>query len=636
MLWQHRLVLTVSGVLAVSCGRTTTPGASVTFNRDIAPIVYANCAPCHRPGEAAPFSLLTYADAVKRAGKIADVTRDRRMPPWLPERGEFPIVGARRLSEPQIALIAQWVKAGTPEGDAAERPAAPVWPDGWQLGRPDVVVTPERAYTPGPTSEDIYRHLVLRAPLNAGAFVRAVEFKTNGAPIHHAVIRVDNTHESRRRDGQDGQPGFDGMMWDNAQDPEGHFVGWAPGRGPIVSPDRMPWRLEAGADLVVELHLVPSRKPLVIAPTIALFLTDTPPARTPLTVKMGSRAIDIPPGESRYVVTDTYELPVAIELLSVYPHAHYLGKDMQVTAALPDGTTSSLLHIRHWSFHWQQDYRYVTPIALPRGTRLTMRYTYDNSSDNEHNPRDPPVRVRVGPKSTDEMAELGLQVLTASLADAATLVQSFAERDAQANVALGEQRVRETPGSAEHRAFLGGAYVDVGRFADAIPHLRAAIQLDARRAGAHADLGTALMAEGRLPDALLHLQRAAALAPKDETMHFNLGNGFKAAGRPADAAAAYSRALSINPDFADARVNLGVLLFSSGRTREALPHFERAVQLRPNSAVIHTNYSSALAASGRFAEALRHTRRALELNPTYGPALENLTRLRGRIPDRWD
>ena len=620
------LIVAAAGTLSAGCAGNR-GGTPVTFNHDIAPILFANCATCHRPGQAAPFSLLTYADASRRAAKIAEATGERHMPPWLPERGEFPILGERRLTPEQIDLIARWVKDGVPEGAAGDLPAAPVWPDGWQLGRPDVVVSLERPFTTGPTSEDVYRNVVLRAPLATGSYVRAVEFKTNGAPIHHAVIRVDNTNESRRRDGDDGRPGFDGMMWDNAQDPEGHFVGWAPGRGPIESPEGMPWRLEAGADLVVELHLVPTRKPLSIAPTIGLFLTDRPPTRTPVTLKLGSKSIDIPPGQSDYVVTDTYELPVGIELLSVYPHAHYLGKDMQVTAALPDGTSKSLLHIRHWSFHWQQDYRYATPIALPRGTRLTMRYTYDNSRDNEHNPSDPPVRVRVGPKSTDEMAELGLQVLTASIADAATLVQSFAERDAQANVAMGEQRVRERPDSAEYRAFLGGAYLEIGRFADAIPHLEAAIRLDDRHARAHADLGTALMAQERLQEALAHLQRAASLAPKDESMQFNLGNGLKASGRPAEAAAAYARALSLNPDFADARVNLGVLLFSAGRAREALAHLERAAQLRPNSAVIHTNYASVLAASGRYAEALRHTRRALELNPAYGPALENLSRL---------
>ena len=611
---------------AWACGRTS-PQRDVTFNRDVAPILFANCASCHRPGEVAPFSLLTYADAVKRANRIATMTRERHMPPWLPDRGDFPIAGERRLSDDQIDVIARWVKAGTPEGEAADLPKPPSWPDGWQLGRPEVVLSPDRPYELGPTTEDVYRNLVVRAPLAAGAFVRAVEFKTNGAPIHHAVIRVDTTQASRRRDGQDGKPGFDGMMWDNAQDPEGHFVGWAPGRGPIVSPGGMPWRLEAGADLVIELHMVPTAKPLVIAPTIALFLTDRPPVKTPLTLKMGSKLIDIPPGQADYAVTDTYELPVAVELLSVYPHAHYLGKEMTVTATLPDGTAKSLLHIRHWSFHWQQDYRYVTPIALPRGTRVSMKYTYDNSDGNEHNPRHPPVRVTVGPKSTDEMAELGLQVLTASLADAAALVQSFVERDALANVTMGELRVRDAPDNAEYRAFLGAAYLEVGRVPEAIPHLQAAIRLDERSARAHGDLGTALMSQGRLPEALVHLQRAATLAPRDEVMAFNLGNGLGAAQRTAEAEAAYRRALAINPDYPDAHVNLGVLLFRRGRMGEAVPHFERAVQLRPRSAVIHTDFSSVLAASGRYPEALRHVRRALELNPSYAPALENLARL---------
>ena len=618
---------------AAGCGRSSPVQAArdtatpVTFNKDVAPIVFANCAPCHRPGEVAPFSLLSYANAVKRANAMARETRERHMPPWLPEPGAFPILGDRRLRDDQIDVIQRWVKGGAVEGNASDLSKPPVWTEGWQLGRPDAIVTVARPFKMNPTTEDVYRNLVLRTSLDSDVFVRAVEFKTNGAPIHHAVIRVDRTGASRRRDGEDGQPGFDGMAWQNIQDPDGHFIGWAPGRGPILAPDGMPWRLDRGADLIVELHVIPSRKPLVIQPTVGLFLSATPPVRTPLTVKMGSKAIDIPPGQRDYVVTDTYELPVAVDLMSVYPHAHYLGKEMQVTAALPGGGTQTLLHIKQWSFHWQQDYRYVTPIPLPRGTKLTMRYTYDNSDTNEENPHHPPVRVTLGPRSTDEMAELGLQVMPQSIADAARIVQSFVDRDALANIALGEARVRDAPGVAEYQAFLGGAYVEVGRFADAIPPLEAALRLDARSDTAHSDLGTALMAEGRLDEALVHLRRAAALAPRDEGMLFNLGNGLGRLSRFDEAAAAYQRALALNPDFPDAHVNLAALLMSRGRVKEAVEHFARAADLQPNSAVIHSNLGSALAADGRYAEALRHVRRALELNPEYGPALENLDRL---------
>ena len=616
-----------SSLTGAACARRSPARAPVTFNKDIAPILFTNCAPCHRPGEVAPFPLLTYADAVKHAGSIADETRERHMPPWLPERGEFPILGERRLRDDQIDAIQRWVSGGKIEGNPADLPKAPEWSSGWQLGRPDEILTPPQPFTMNPTTEDVYRNLVLRTSLKSGVFVRAVEFKTGGAPIHHAVIRVDRAQASRRRDGEDGRPGFDGMAWDTIQDPDGHFIGWAPGRGPILSPDGMPWRLDRGADLVVELHLIPSRKPLVIQPTVALFFTDTPPVHTPLTVKMGSKLIDIPAGATDHVVTDTYELPVAVDLMSVYPHTHYLGKDMRVTATLPDGTVKSLLHIPQWNFHWQQDYRYATPIPLPRGTRLTMRYTFDNSEANEENPVRPPVRVKLGPRSVDEMAELGLQVLPKSTADAALLAQSFDDRDTLANVTVGEMKVSESPDDAASRLFLGAAYVEVGRFADAIPHLEAAIRLDERSATGHSDLGTALMAQGRAADGLRHLQRAAALAPRDESILFNYGNALNQASRAGEAAAAYERALAINPDFPDAHVNLGTLLFSRGRIKEALPHFERAAALKPNSAVIHSNLGSAFAASGRYVEALREFQRALALNPEYGPALENVQRL---------
>jgi Flp pilus assembly protein TadD len=417
------------------------------------------------------------------------------------------------------------------------------------------------------------------------------------------------------------------MAWQTVQDPDGQFIGWAPGRGAILSPDRMPWRLPAGADLVLELHMLPAKKPAEIQPTIALFLTPDPPVHSPITVTMSPKTIDIPAGKSDYTITDTCELPVAVDLLSVYPHAHYLGKDMLVTAAFPDGSTKRLLHIPQWSFHWQQDYRYVAPVPLPAGTRVTMTYTYDNSDENEDNPHHPPVRVRLGPKSTDEMAQLALQVLPKSLADAAVLVQAFDDRDMRANIELGETRVRENPENAEEQAFLGASYLDAGRTADAVPHLEAAARLDPRLATARADLGTALMAEGQLAGALEHLRRAAALAPNDPTIVYNLGNALAKTSNGRDAAAAYLRALTINPDYADAHENLGNLLFTHGRIADALPHLARAAALRPNSAVILTNYASALAANGRYAEALGPIRRALALSPDYAPALDDLHRL---------
>jgi tetratricopeptide (TPR) repeat protein len=614
-------------LLLAACARTpAAPPPPPTFDKDIAPIVFANCAPCHRPGQVAPFPLLTYADVVKHADNVVRETSKRHMPPWLPDPGDFPIAGERRLRPDQIDLIRRWADGGMKEGSAADLPKRPEWPEGWQLGKPDLVLTPPKPYVMKPGTEDVYRNLILHSALPSTMYVRAVEFSTAGAPIHHAVVRVDRTGASRARDGEDGQPGFDGMAWQNVQDPDGQFIGWAPGRGPIESPHGMPWRLDPGADLVVELHMLPAKKAVTIQPSIALYLTATPPVASPVTVTMSPKTIDIPPGKADYTVTDTYELPVPVDLLSVYPHAHYLGKDMLVTATTSDGSTKTLLHIPQWSFHWQQDYRYVTPVPLAAGTRITMKYTYDNSDANDDNPRHPPVRVRLGPKSTDEMAQLGLQLLPKSRADASRLIQAFDERDMQANIAFGEMRVRDAPDNADDQAFLGASYLDADRYADALPHLEAAVRLNPRLPTAQADLGTALLAQGNRPAALEHLRRAAALAPRDATIAFNLGNALADAS-PAAAAAQYARALQINPDYADAHVNLGNLLFRQGRLADALPHFARGASLRPNSAVILTDYASALAAAGRYREALVQVRAALALNPDYAPALDDLHRL---------
>ena len=622
---------------SIGCGSasSSTPSASslnvpATFTKDIAPILYANCVTCHRAGEVAPFPLFTYADAQKHGKEIGDETLARHMPPWLPEPGEFPVEGDRRLRQDQIDLIQRWVKSGMPEGNVADLPAAPVFPGGWQTGTPDLIVTVAKPYTLKPSPRDVYRNLVIHVPLErvgATKYVRAVEFKTGGAPVHHAVIRVDRTSTSRRRDGADGQPGFEGMRREGAEDPGGHFIGWAPGRGPILSPKDMPWRLDRGADIVIEVHLIPGDAPITVQPTLGLFLTDTPPTKSPMTVRMGTQIIDIPAGKKDYTITDTYTLPVPVDLLSVMPHAHYLGKDMLVTAVFPGGAQKTLVHIKEWEFHWQQNYRYLTPIALPAGTTISLKYTFDNSDDNPENPTHPPVRVQFGPNSTDEMAELGLQFLPQSVADAERIFRDFNERADKSNLELAEKRVHDEPDNPEHLEFVGSMYLAQGRTAEAITLLEKAIRLNEKTADAHNDLGNALMAQNRLTEALPHFRRAALQAPRDERVFYNLGNVLDKLNKPAEAVSAYQRALAINSEFTDAHVNLGTLLFSRGRPRDALPHFQRAVELEPNSPMLLNNMAGALAASGRFPEAIQYARRALAIDPNYQPALDNLRRL---------
>jgi Flp pilus assembly protein TadD len=631
-LMNHRVIaLVLVAAVGGACRRAPEPSKPApTFARDVAPILYAKCAACHHTGELAPFPLLEYQDAARWSESIAIETKARVMPPWLPSPNTPEFLDVRRLTDDEIDVLQRWHRAGAPMGNPADAPKQPAFTTNWQLGAPDAIATLTRPYVLQPGPRDITRNVVMRVSLPATKFVRAVEFRTGGAPIHHAVIRVDRTTSSRQRDGEDGQPGFEGMGSPEVQDPDGHFIGWTPGRGPILSPDGLPWRLERGSDLVVELHLVPSRRAAAIQPTVALYFTDIAPARTPVFVKMGSKAIDIPAGQNDYLVTDTYALRSDVELLSVYPHAHYLGQRMTVTATRPGGSTQDLLTIPQWNFRWQQDYRYATPVRLPRGTSITMRYTYDNSAKNAANPHHPPQPVYFGPRSTDEMASLGLQFLTATPQDGEALVAEFQQRETSDNIAAGQAQVRRNAADAEGQLLLGGSYVDAGRAADALAPLKAAVRLSPKSASAHNYLGGALMSLGRIPDAIEHLRLAAALSPRDERYQTNLGNALNAAGRGAEAAAAFQRALALNADFGAAHANLGLVLFGQRRFAEALPHFQRAADLAPDSATAQSDLGAALAAVGRVAEAIDRLRLALKLQPGYAPALENLARLQGR------
>jgi Flp pilus assembly protein TadD len=622
-------------VFVAGCGRQTaapsTAGtATPTFTKDVAPILFTHCAGCHRPGQGAPFSLLTYHDAKAHADEIAGATQARVMPPWLPDAGGIRFIDERRLSSSQIDTLQRWTQGGAPEGDPRDLPPRPALTDAWQLGQPDLVISPAKPFTLPAGSNDVFRNLVIRTSLDRDRFIRAVEFRPGPAPVHHAVLHLDRTGAARGRDGADGHPGFGGMGAPGTQEPDGHFVGWAPGRGPILSADGMPWRLVRGTDFVLELHLIPGQVAIDVQPTVALFFADARSAATPLMFKMGSTAIDIPAGSTDYAITDRYVLPADVDLLSLYPHAHFLGKDMQVSARLPDGTTRSLLHIRQWSFHWQQDYRLAAPLPLPRGTAIDMRFTYDNSDRNPANPHRPPVRVFAGQRSTDEMGNLLLQLVPRSAADRARLMRDAASRQTIANVGAAEGLVKQHPESAENQIFLGSSYVDVGRVAEGMACLRRALQIDPRSARAHNEMGGALLAAGRSTDAVASFTRATTLAPNDARFHYNLGKAQNAAGAIAEAGTSFEHALARDPDLAEAHDELGVWLFARGRLREALVHLQRAVDLAPDSAIAHSDLGGALAESGDYERALVHIRRALELDPEHAAAKANLARLRRR------
>ncbi|PYR69044.1 MAG: hypothetical protein DMF88_07315, partial [Acidobacteria bacterium] len=476
---------------AAMVGARETP--EVTFTRDVAPLMYEACAQCHREGGPAPFSLITYDQVRRRATQIAQVTRSGFMPPWKaePESGDF--VGQRRLSPGEIQLIQRWVEAGTPEGNPRDLPRRPTWPDGWLLGTPDLIVTLEAPYSLSATGTDVFRIFAIPLPVAVTRFVRGIEFHPgNARVVHHANIRVDPTPASRQLDAADPSPGYDGLMPRSAAYPEGHFLGWTPGQVAPLVPSDLAWRLEPGSDLVVQLHMQPSGAVEEVKPSIGLFFGHDPPRHTPTILRLGSQSIDIPPGEQRYVITDAYTLPVDVDVLAVQPHAHYRAREIKGIATLPDGSTRWMMHITDWDFRWQHVYREVAPIALPRGTVLSMEYTFDNSAENVRNPQLPPVRVSWGQRTQDEMGDLWFQLLARSDRDRATLARDVNRKMTAEDVNGYETMLRVSPDDTELHDDVALLYLGLGRLADAVRHFAASAAIQPQSAAAQYNLGTAL------------------------------------------------------------------------------------------------------------------------------------------------
>lgn len=526
---------------------TPHPKGSLTFNKDVAPIIFEQCSICHRPGQAAPFELLAYEDVRKRAKQIVEVTERRIMPPWLPEPSYGHFVGERRLSTEQLGIIRQWAAEGAPEGRPGDLPKAPAWPDGWLLGKPDFVATMPEPYVLAADGQDVYRNFVVPLAVAENRYVRAVEFNPqNFKVVHHAFIKFDRTHESRRLDAQDVEPGFPGMSTP-AEMPEGQFLTWQPGHVTIPAGVDFAWRLEKGSDLVLQMHLRPSGKPETVQPSVAFYFSDKPPTRKTFKICLTSLTIDIPAGEPLYVVEDQFVLPSDADLTAILPHAHFLARQMEGWVTFPSGEKQPLLRIDHWDFNWQGEYRYAEPIRLPSGSILSMRFTYDNSTNNLANPHSPPQRVFYGPQTTDEMAELWFQLALPVNADISALERARDTKNTRLFAQKYRQALRLNPNDAQAHAQLGLTLFGQGHNQEAQDHLRTAIALQPDLSDAHYYLGLVCRAQKKYREAEAEFESTTRLDPANYKAYGNLGFIYLEQGDLLRAETQFRAALAINP-----------------------------------------------------------------------------------------
>jgi Flp pilus assembly protein TadD len=624
-----------------------------TWSHDLAPIFYKNCTTCHHPGGAGPFSLLTYDDAKRWGAQILVVTQSRYMPPWLPEPGYGDFTDVRRLSDADRDLIKRWVDDGMAQGDLSLAPVPPHYDSEWVMGKPDLILTTERPFALPASGTDVFRNFILPYPLQQAHFIRALEIRPSTPKVvHHANILIDRTESLRRQhpaDWRDGIPGMELLMdAGNRFDPDSHFLFWKPDTPALVEPDGMPVRLDPGNDLVLNIHLKPSGKSETIGAQIGLYFTGEPPKHFPMLLQLErDDALDIPAGDSHFVVEDSLTLPVDVDVLGVYPHAHYLGRDLEGWATTPDGKKKWLVWIRNWDIDRQSVYRYKQPILLPKGSVLHMRYTYDNSAANVHNPSSPPVRVRAGNRSVDEMSHLWLQVLPVNtppnspdprlLLEEAwmrnrlrkmpndrvslyNLAAALAGQNKFAEAAtVYEQELKLAPKDARTLTGLGVALDGAGQWQEAEARFHDAIDAGSSDPSgvcdARFDLANLELRRQQLKDAEADFRAQLAACPEDAEVHAGLGATLSNEGQTEAAAAEFRRSLALDAQNVAALEGLGAIEADEGQNDEAIQHLAAAIRLDASSANAHEQLARAYAQSGQPESALAELRKAVQLKP---------------------
>ncbi|MEE2776402.1 MAG: thiol-disulfide isomerase [Acidobacteriota bacterium] len=356
----------------------------VTFAEDVAPIFMERCVDCHRPGEAAPMSLLGYKDARPWAKSIKKAVSSREMPPWFadPEHGEW--ANDTSLSDHEIATIVRWVDQGAPKGDLAKMPQAPTFTVGWQLGEPDYIIELPEVSVPA-EGPDVFPTPMLPLDISERRWIRAVEVRPEDRSVNHHVVLF--------------------MTPGQATDQEGRFdvlSVWAAGTQPTVFPDGTGRWVSPGQILVGNQHYHPSGVAATDKTRVGLFFGEGEPESEISAIIAGVTDFSIPANASNHLLTATHTIERSANVVSYFPHMHMRGRDMAFVATYPDGRKETLLDVPAYDFDWQLFYYPEEPKYLPVGTEVEIIAHYDNSVDNPDNP-DPNRDVGFGLQSTDEM-----------------------------------------------------------------------------------------------------------------------------------------------------------------------------------------------------------------------------------------
>lgn len=416
---------------------------SATYAADVAPIVLAHCATCHRPGQAAPFPLLSYDDVRAQGQAIVLAITSRHMPPWHATQGRgFPeLRDDNRLTNKQIDAIVRWFQHGMPTGDLKRAPVPGTFPVTWPLGVPDLAISLPRVVATPASDAHAYRNVVVEVGVPADVWLSAIDYQPGDSGVLRHVRFYAAPPDLVVRD-DDVLPGVGGLLGSGSLENYGDQLlaagrslvdlgSWVPGVARRSVPEPYAIKLPARWSVVMQMHFKPTPVDAIENGTIALYFAkpvarqairplDLPPA---LGIAAG---LAIPAGDSRHVLRDSFTLPVAVEAIGARGHANYLGREVTITATLPNGSKTGLLKITNWDVDWPDTYYFVKPIRLPKGTAVQTEIVYDNSKDNRRNIFLPPRRVGWGRLSSGEMGSGTLLIASAAGADAEALDAALA------------------------------------------------------------------------------------------------------------------------------------------------------------------------------------------------------------------